>query len=237
MPRPNQQALLRMSRPKKSGSKLEPWNRARVVQEVASHTILLGTAWYAGFGYVGLMLLLALEIPLINVLTMGLYPERGMRRHLGDLIKGTALILFLLLFVVLTAGVAHGDRSGSKLEIAFGAALDLDPWLLAWGVGLTVLHLLALRWQAHEHADSRLQWARLALAQGAVTLVATLILVFAGLPVAGILTPMIQFVWPSIPPDAPLMAVAVALRCALALLVSRMSAEDLDSVARNPYVD
>lgn len=81
------------------------WSRPRpaaVVQELVSHALLLGFAWYGGLGYLGIVLVFIAEALLIISLSIVLFPQRGLRRHLLDMVKAAGLSAFLLFFLVAT---------------------------------------------------------------------------------------------------------------------------------------
>jgi hypothetical protein len=226
-----------MSRSSSTRSPLGPWKPAAVWHESIAHALLLVLSWISGLGYVGLLLVLAFEVPMITLLTMGLYPGRGLRRQLWDLVKVGFLMCFLLVFVLVGSGGVAGIESAVQGAGGTRSPLELHPGLLIWALALASLHLGALRLQAQRHRDPRLQWARLALVQGAINLFTVFALIFVGVLAMFAVVPLHAWLDPPWRPDAPMVLVAVALRYALALVFSRMTEAELDEIARNPYVD
>jgi hypothetical protein len=223
------------SRPRQALAPLRP---GAVIQELFSHGLLLALVLSADLGYFGLMLLLALEVPLITVFSMTLYPERGFGRHLGDLIKGCAMMAFLLVFIVVSLSLALGREPPELSDPqVFDEVLRWKPAVLAWSLGFAALHLLALRWQAARGPNPRLVWASLVLTQGGVSAVTLLIMVFAGFAVGAGLVPLLRMLWPPLDPHLPLVLATVMLRLFFALLISRMPASEMAEMSRNPYVD
>jgi hypothetical protein len=216
--------------------KLGPWKPALVIQESVSHALLLALTWGGGLGYFGLLLVIAIEIPLITLLTMGLYPQRGLRRQLWDLVKVCFLLGFLMIFVVITSGLAAIPEIRQDQAVGL-ATIGLDGTAALWAMGIATLHLGSLRWQSQQHPDPRRQWARLALVQGAINLFTIFALIFVGMLAAFVIVPLLILLDPPWRQDAPLVLVAVGLRYAIALLFSRMTEAELDEIARNPYVD
>ena len=103
---------------------------------------------------------------------MPIYRERSFVRHLGDLLTISGLMAFLLMFVFLSCGVALVGHSGEPMPAAIEAAMDLDTDLLGWTSAYAAVHLCALLILTRTRPDARKEWARLALAQGAVTFLA-----------------------------------------------------------------
>lgn len=218
-------------------AKLGPWRPRLVIQESVAHAVLLALTWAGGLGYLGLLLIIAIEVPLITMLTMGLYPQRGLRRQFWDLVKVSLLMGFLMIFVLATSGVAAVPELRQDQNLGLLASIGLDPIALLSALAIAVLHLGALRWQARAHRDPGRQWARLALLQGAINLFTVFGLIFAGMLVAFVVVPLLMLLDPPWRQDAPLVLVAVAVRYAIALVFSRMTEAELDEIARNPYVD
>lgn len=216
---------------------LGPWQRPVVIHESVSHALLLVLTWAGDLGYLGLLLVLALEVPLITLLTIGLYPKRGLGRQLGDLVKVGSVMGFLMVFVVVTSGLAAAPEVQTVERVGVIESVGLDLSALLWAVAIAALHLVALRWRAQQHADPRRQWARLALLQGAINLFTVFALILVGAVVAFVILPVLLLLDPPWRQDAPLVLAAVALRYAIALFFSRMTEADLDEIARNPYVD
>jgi hypothetical protein len=211
-----------------------PWKPAAVVQESVSHVVLLALTWLSGLGYLGLLLIIAIEVPLITLLTIGLYPQRGLRRQLWDLVKVSFMMSFLMAFVLIMSGLVAIPEFRQEASID---SLGLDAGTALWVVCIAALHLAALRWQAHRNPDPRRQWARLALVQGAINLFTVFGLIFVGTVAALVIVPLLMALDPPWRPDAPLVLVAVGLRYSIALLMSRMTEAELAEIATDPYID
>ena len=216
---------------------LGPWRLGAVMQEVISHAILLGLAWFGGFGYLGTVLVLSAEVLLICMLSIFIFPERGMLRHLGDLVKVAGILGFLLIFVFLGHGLAL--RGGDDQALAYGVAavLDLDPVILLYALAYTALHLVAMAIYARTRPQPRKEWVRLATTQGATTFVALFLLIFAAIFLGVAVVNVLRWILPGIDSGDVLVLFAVVLRFGIALLVSRMPEKDLDEIAAKPYVD
>jgi hypothetical protein len=219
-------------------SDLEPWRAGAVLQELVSHAALLGVAWISGLGYIGMMLILACELVLVNLLSTAMFPERGLLKHIFDLVKFIPVMAFLLLFVVLTYGVANeGELTGDAAESPFGL-LQFDASLLQWTLGFSFVHLGTMFLYARTRPDPRLEWARMALMQSAVTFLAIFFSIFVVAFAGPFAIAALRHVADAqtIPGDQVLCALAVAVRLGFALLMSRMPDKDIQGVARNPYV-
>jgi hypothetical protein len=214
---------------------LDPWRPAAVVQEVASHVLLVAGALYFGLGYLGLILIFMAEIVLGNLVSTGMYPERGLRKHLWDLVKILALMAFLLVFVVATYFVATGHGSGTWGNPFASLRFDVDAVKVA--VAFAALHLSVLYVVARRQPHPRLAWTKSVSMQNAATLLGLFFMIFvaafAGPVVAGVAETM---GWPN-PTDAALIVCVAALRLSLALLLTRMPEREVREIASTPYVD
>lgn len=216
---------------------LAPWRFGAVLQEVFAHALLLAMAWYGGFGYLGLILMLAAELLLICVLSIFIFPERGLGRHVLDIIKVSAITAFLLFFVFVTYGVATVGEEGEALDAAVRALQTMDRSVFGYALIYTALHLVAMAVYARTRPQPRKEWVKLATMQGATTFVALLGLIFLAVFLAAGALEMVSWVAPEIKGDHVLAAFAVLLRFAVAVLVSRMPDRDLEAIAAKPYVD
>ncbi len=226
-----------MSRRRPNSSPPVPLRLDAVLQELLSHAVLLGMAWFSGLGYLGVILMLAGEMVLMNLLSVLIYRERSLARHLGDLLKFSALMAFLLMFVFLSYGVALVGHSGEPMPAAIQAAIDLDTDLLGWTLAYAAVHLCAILVLTRTRPDPRKEWARLALAQGGVTFVAVFCLIFVVTFLGPPIIDIVRWVFPEVAAGVVLAPFAVALRFALALVMSRVSEESLAQMGSNPYVD
>ena len=216
---------------------LDPWRLGAVLQEIFAHGLLLAMAWYGGFGYLGLMLILSAELLLICVLSIFILPERGLVRHVGDMIKVSAITAFLLFFVFVTYGVASVGDQGEPMQASMEALEAMDRSVFVYALAYTTLHLVAMAIYARTRPQPRKEWVKLATMQGATTFIALLGLIFLAFILAAGVLEMVSWVSPEIKVDHVLALFAVLLRFAIALLVSRMPEKDLEEIAAKPYVD
>jgi hypothetical protein len=215
---------------------LAPWRLGAVVQEVVAHAALLAVAWFSGLGYIGTVLVLALELVLVNLLSTVVFPERGVLKHLRDLLLFVPLVAFLLMFVLLTYGAAmESELEGAAADGPFGL-LRFDAELLRWTATFTAVHLGAMLAYALTRPQPRLAWARMALMQSAVTFIAIFLLVFAAVFLGPFAIRGARVLWPDTPGDHVLSALAVLIRFAIALVMSRMPEDEIEKIARDPYV-
>jgi hypothetical protein len=223
-----------MARKKKLFQGLDPWRPAAVVQEVVSHLLLVGFALGFGIGYLGLMLVFMAEIVIGNLITAALYPERGVGRHVLDLVKFLALMAFLLVFVVATYLAAKG---GGSSGVEMWAQLRVDGEAALAAVGLAAVHLSVLFFVARRTTDPKLAWARMVLMQNAATLIGLFIMIFVAVfagPVLGVVAKMMGLTRPV---DAALIVCMAGIRLALALLLTRMPEREARDIAGQPYLD
>lgn len=211
--------------------------RAIVLQHLATHVLLLLGCLRGGMPYVMLQALLALELLLIGAASIPLYPERGLRKHVLDLIKMSAGLAFALFFLCVSYSVvASRGNSGASLLVQ-GVLAAAGHGAFAWALAYLLLNLCVSYRLARRNPDPRAWWSRETLSIGGATFVAMFLMVFVGffigLPLAGAL----DWLGIAADPDALLSTLMVALRFLLVLVVSTMSSEEMATVARNPYVD
>ena len=215
-------------------AKWAPFNPGAVLRELVSHALLLAFAWYGGLGYFGTVLVLAAEALLIIALSIFLYPQRGVGRHLWDIVKSSAFALFLLAFIAFTYGVATRDEA----EVVVAALRGTFDWaLLAWSLGFAATHQLVMLAHARTSPDPRRTWARNALTQGAVTYLSLFFLVFVAAFVGPFAVSGARSIWPDVAADQVLALLAVLVRLGLALVMAHIPEHELDQMAKNPYVD
>jgi hypothetical protein len=212
--------------------KLAPFNPAGTLREIVSHAVLLGMAWFGGLGYLGTLLVLAAETLIIIGLSIFLYPERGLRRHLWDLVKAGAVLAFLFVFVLATFVGAQPNSAGAGLE-----RLGLHWSLIGWALAYTAVHLVAMVVYASRQARPRKAWAGLALTQGGITFVALFCTIFVVTFIGSWLEPLVRTYWPAVQSGDVLVTLAVLVRLGFAVLMSHIPEDELDEIADNPYVD
>lgn len=214
---------------------LAPWQPLLAAQEVVSHLLL---AWFAiatGIGYLGLMLVFAVELLLGNLVSAGMYPERGLRRHAGDLVKFVLAMGLLLVFVVLTyaMGTQHGNAAAD-----FPAVLPDDAnGTLRWSIAFAVVSIMARYFIARRAPDPKFAWARAVLVQNAATFVTLLLMIFVAAFAGATLQEAADLFDIQAPLDAALIVVTAGMRLFFALLVSRMPEREMRDIAHRPYAD
>jgi hypothetical protein len=206
---------------------------------VASHLMLLAGILWGGMPYLALQSLLAVELLAINLASIALYPERGLRKHAVDTLKTTGALLFILFFVIVTYGVAKVEGGGgedSALPAALASLSNVDAETVGWALAYVAVHIGIALWQALASSEPRLTWARSMLSEGATTLVAMLFMIFvaafAGVPLLALLARL------GLPVgvDQLLACLMVVVRCAIALVMATISESEMRSMAANPYL-
>ena len=214
---------------------LDPWRPAAVAQEVASHALLVGFALYFGIGYLGLMLIFMCEIVIGNLVTAALYPERGVAKHLWDLVKITGLMAFLMVFVVATY-LAVTNRGGESATDVW-QRLDFDADAVKAAIAFAALHLSVLYVLARRQPEPRYAWTKTVLMQNAATFIGLFFMIFVaafvGIAAAGV-AELLGFANPA---DTALIVCVALLRLALCLLLTRMPEREAREIAGQPYVD
>lgn len=157
---------------------------ARTIAGVAAaHAVLLAGALWSGLPYVLLQALLAVELVLLNIASVPLYPERGWGKPLGDVLKVSAGMLFLMIFHFITWAVAASGDEGYLLEDAWHDGLAFDSTAALWATGYIVVHLAFALQQALRSADPRGSWTKHVLADGTVSFLAMFLMVFVAMVV------------------------------------------------------
>lgn len=213
---------------------LDPWNPTAAFREVVSHVMLAGFAIVAGLGYLGLMLVFVAELVLGNLVSAALYPERGLRRHLWDLLKFLGAMGFLLVFVFATYSAA----SGTKLDDAgLWKNLGVGMGAVKAAVAFAAVHVAVLYALARRAKDPRVAWAKSVLMQNGATLVMLFFIIFIAVFAAPLLIGAAYLVGVEASPDRVLIVLAAAVRLFFALLLTRMPERELLDIARAPYID
>ena len=180
------------------------------------------------------MLIFMAEIVLGNLVTAALYPERGVGRHLWDLVKILGVMAFLLVFVIATY-LAATDRGGEAADVWHRLDFDLDAVKAA--IAFAAVHLSVLYVLARRQPDPRYAWTKAVLMQNAATFIGLFFMIFvaafAGILVAGA-AELLGFANPA---DTALIVCMAALRLALCLFLTRMPEREAREIAGQPYVD
>ena len=205
-------------------SKVKP---SAVRSELVELAVAVGLMVIGWLGLPGLLLAVMAELVVTVALTHRFHPQRGMRRHLGDVAKMLALTVFLSVFILAAYAAAGG--------FARGVFPDAREWI---GVPLLVLvRGLMLAHAARTAPDPRLHWAGAALMRGGALVVGSLLAAFTcflgGIPLAGLLA----LVVPERAPDLGIGFVFLATTGIMAIILSTMSERELADIAGQPYLD
>lgn len=209
-----------------------------VAMVMASHLMLLAGILWGGMPYLVLQGLLAVELFAINLATIPLYRERGMRKHVLDMLKTIAGLAILLFFVVVTYGVTQSEGGGSDgyaLPVALATLKEVDTTALAWALGYVVVHLSIALWLALSSPNPRLAWMKSTVSEGATTLVAMLAMIFVSIFVATQMAAGLSRLGLAVDVEMLLACLMVALRAALALVMASMSERQMAAMAADPY--
>jgi len=209
--------------------------RSVVLSHLASHALLLAGCLVGGIPYVMLQILLAVEALLISAASMFLYSERGLWRHLFDLLKLSVALAFVMIFLLASYAVVTAGEGAEPL-VALRSMFDTRS-ALTWGVAYLAMQVTASYLLARRSTDPRLFWARENLVIGGATFVAMFLMVFLTFFLAVPLVAILASAGCGISPDALLSLLMVALRFLLVLVANTISSEEMVAMARNPYVD
>ncbi|MEZ5520627.1 MAG: hypothetical protein R3F08_04005 [Dokdonella sp.] len=200
-----------------------------------SHAFLLVAALVGSLPFVFVQALLAVELILVSLATIPFYPERGLQKHLLDMLKLGAASAFVLFFSVVSYGVAAEGDSGNALEFGMSAFARLDWTDIAWALAYLVLHVAISLRTAMTSADPRATWAQNKLAEGGATFLALFFMVFVALFVGRPIVVGLAVLGSHVDVDALLSGLMVLVRYVLMLIVSLIPESEMKSIARNPY--
>lgn len=207
------------------------------LQILLAHGVLLATSLCGGLPYVVLQGLLAFELVLLNLATVPFYPERGVLRHLFDLVKLAGLLAFLLLFICISYAIVAGGEHADPIATTLARWNGLHRAGVAWAAGYIVASLALSLLQASTSPDPRLAWMNNTLAAGGSTFVAMLFMVFVGFFGARPIAAALEYVGAPTDPDVLLVSLMVGVRFFTALVAATISRGEVEQMARNPYVD
>ncbi len=195
-----------------------------VVNESLQASLILFTLAIGALKLPMLLGLWMLELVIVTALTASFYPERGRWRAVGDVAK---IILFCAILSVFFLAI----------YLASGGDLGFDSLSVLAAAALLVLRLASSARDARKQADPKLAWSAAALARGAVVVIGMFIGIFTafliGFPLATVLRP----VMPSAAIDLGLGVAILPVQVMLAIVLSTMTEEERNSIARNPYID
>lgn len=201
-----------------------------------SHIVLLAVTLFGGLTYLIMQSVLVGEVVLLGLATIPLYPKRGVRTHVFDMLKMTFMMAFIFLFVLLTYGATTGE-SDRALAVAWRSLEDAGTNDLLLSLFYVAVSLGVSLWQVMCQPDPRLAWAKSRLLDGTVTTLAmffiTFITIFLVKPIVLALSN-----W-GIPMnvDAVLITCMVMTRFFFALVGATLSESSMNSIADSPYAD
>ncbi len=205
---------------------------------VLSNAWLLGLALVSGWPYLVLQFLLAVEVLLMSLATIPLYPERGLLRHLADLLKLGGGLAFVALFVVVSYGVAaDGGEEGQALPTALASVAHLGSREIAGAVAYLAATMSFSLWQAWRTSDPRLAWSKARLGQGAAAFLSLFFMVFVAIFAVAPLRHALALLGIDAGADRLLIVAMALLHTFFGLLLASFSEEEWVSMARQPYVD
>ncbi len=211
--------------------------RRTVAAVAASHMLLLLCIGWGGLHYVMVLVLLAVELLVFNLATAMFYPQRGLGRHIADLLKMVAGLAFVLFFLVITYGIVAEGDNGNALMAGLTALRGIGDTAVAWTAFYIVVRMLVSLWQARTAPEPRIAWAHNVLTENGVTFIAMFLMVFATFFVGVPLMIALKLIGFDASASVLLAGLMVTLRFALTLVVATMPAEEMAAIAADPYVD
>ncbi|MEO5560037.1 MAG: hypothetical protein ABIO49_09295 [Dokdonella sp.] len=206
-------------------------------QLALSYIVLLVGCLLGHLPYVALQALLGAELILLTLATIPFYPERGLLTHLFDLLKLSGGLIFVLFFLVISYGVASEGDNGNALAIGLKGLRETPPSAIGWALAYVVIQLAVSLWQAWHSENPRGAWARSNLAQGGATFVSMFFMVFVGFLVGRPIIMGFSMLGIAVDANGVLSTLMVIVRYFMALVLSTMSASEMDTIAAHPYVD
>lgn len=226
----------------RAGTAMKAWDQIRrlpprrIGAVALAHLALLAATLWGGLPYVVLQVLLAVELLLLSIASIPLYPERGWRTHLLDTVKLAAGLAFVLFFVAVTYGIAVEGDSGEPIAAVRAALLDTTRSEVSWAIAYLVIHVavaLAVAWSSPQ---PRLVWAKSQLAEAAATFVALFLIVFVAAFAGRPLVAGLAALGVAVDADRLLAGLMVMLRFLLSLVVATISDTEMEALAADPYV-
>jgi hypothetical protein len=174
-----------------------------------------------------LLLTVLAELLMTVALSWYFYPQRGLRRHLADVVKMFGLLCFLAIFILASYAGAGGFANGLWPD-----TMSLLGVVVLVGVrgGLILL-------EARASPDPRLHWARSALMRGGALIVGSFLAVFTCLLPGVFLAHALASVWPSRAADLAIASVYLITLGVFACIISTMSEQEIADISGNPYID
>jgi hypothetical protein len=195
-----------------------------VVNESIQASLILFTLAIGALKLPMLLGLWMLELIIVTALTASFYPQRGRWRAVGDVAKIVLFCAILSIFFVAIYLAAGGDLELSLLSVLSAAAL-------------LVLRLATSARDAKKQADPKLAWSGAALARGAVVVIGMFIGIFTAFLIGFPLASVLRDIVPNAAIDLGLGIALLPVQVILAIVLSTMSDEERNAIARDPYVD
>jgi hypothetical protein len=195
-----------------------------VVNESIQASLILFTLAIGALKLPMLLGLWMLEIVIVTALSASFYPERGRWRAAGDVAKIVLICAILSVFFL-------------AIYLASGGDLELNSLSALSAAALLVLRLAISARDAKKHADPKLAWSGAALARGAVVVVGLFIGIFTAFLIGFPLASALRAIVPNSAIDLGLGIALLPVQVILAIVLSTMSDEERNAIARDPYVD
>ncbi len=202
-----------------------------------SHIVLLGMALFGGLSYLVMQAVLAVELLLMSLATIPLYPERGLGKHAFDMLKLTGLLMFIYFIVFATYGIASDEGRGAALAIAWQSLDDADIHDLIVSLLYVTFSVGFSLWQAKQAPDPKLAWARSRLIDGGVTILAMIFMSIVAVTLGTLIVSMLKHLDHPVDADTVLIALMVTTRLLFTLIAASMPESTAKSIADSPYVD
>ena len=205
------------------------------MQLVLSHlTLLVGCLW-GGLPYVVLQALLSAELILLCLASIALYPERGVAKHVWDMVKLCGMLAFVMLFVLITYGAVAEPDNPQPLSVAAQVFRAIDAGTVYWAFTYAGAHIALALWSAWQSSEPRLIWARENLGTGAVNWLAMVVMIMVAIFIAKPVLNVFASIGIAIDADVLLASLMVLVRFLLSLVLATLSETDLKDVANQPY--
>jgi hypothetical protein len=202
-----------------------------VLPLTVSHALALAIALHGRWSYPMLQLLFGVEIVLVNIASFVLWPVASIGRALWMLVKSTALLAFLLMFVGFTyqATLEDVEPTVNLLKrLDFSVALS-SACYIAVSMGMSLVSV-------RREPDPRMAWTRTRIATSGSTFVAMFVMIFVTIFAAKPALDTLRDFGVAMPVDPALICCMIGLRYAVMLFVNAaFSARDWDMIARQPY--
>lgn len=225
------------NRPKKILDEILALPMRTLASLALSNIILLVIALFGGLSYLVMQAVLAVELLLMSLATIPLYPERGLGRHAFDMLKLTALLAFIYFLVFATYGIASNEGRGAALAIAWQSLDDADIHDLIVSLLYVTISIGFSLWQAKQAPDPKLAWARSRLLDGGVTILAMIFMSIVAVTLGTLIVSMLKHLDHPIDADTVLITLMVTTRLLFTLIGATMPESTAKSIADSPYVD